>query len=68
MKLLAHIFFSNPGDIDIDRTKALLNELQIDELWMIFASEALGYLSREISPHELEIADWKSNTTNKSLG
>ena len=29
---------------------------------MIFANESLGYLSREISPHELEIADWKSST------
>ncbi len=61
-ELLAHIFFAKPGEIDIERTSSLMSELQIDELWLIFASEALSYLKRDISPHDLEIADWKAGT------
>ena len=39
-----------------------MSELQIDELWLIFANEALSYLKRDISPSDLEIADWKAST------
>ena len=66
-ELLAHIFFSKPGDIEIEKTTQLIGELQIDELWLIFANEALSYLKRDIAPEDLEIADWKASTYEQTI-
>ncbi len=59
LSFMGHLFFSRPGEIDLDTTEQMLKtQLELDELWLDFAMELTKALRRNLVPSELNKSHW----------
>ena len=67
-EILAHLFFSKPGELDIDHTLDLIkNKMRFEDLWVEWASELISSLRRQLTPSDLPATDWSSSADDRVL-
>ncbi len=65
---IAHLYFSRPGEIDLEKIEALLKtQLELDELWLEFALELVKALKRQQVPSEINKAQWTAVVIPEAL-
>jgi hypothetical protein len=65
---MGHLFFSRPGEIDLDTTEQMLKtQLELDELWLDFALELSKALRRNLVPSELNKSHWTTLVIPEAL-
>jgi DNA primase len=68
LSFMGHLFFSRPGEIDLDTTEQMLKtQLELDELWLDFALELAKALRRNLVPCELNKSHWTSLVIPEAL-
>jgi DNA primase len=68
LSFMGHLFFSRPGEIDMDATEQMLKtQLELDELWLDFALELTKALRRSLVPSELNKSHWTSLVIPEAL-
>jgi DNA primase len=68
LSFMGHLFFSRPGEIDLDTTEQMLKtQLELDELWLDFALELSKALRRNLVPSELNKSHWTTLVIPEAL-
>lgn len=68
LELFGHLYWSNPGELDIDQLEHMFqSQLELEEVWAEFAQEITKALRKELIPSQQNKAFWTSGSTPEVL-